>query len=116
MRRAAFLNGRFGAPAPGAAVRWSHRGAWPRPTRSTPPSSPISPRRSGPPDDLTRRLRELLARRRQLVVMINAEKQRLAKAEDKIAQRSCKAVLKSLIAERERIDRAIDKVIGTSPL
>jgi transposase len=37
------------------------------------------------PDDLTVRLRELLARRRQLVAMINAEKQRLAKAEDRIA-------------------------------
>lgn len=68
------------------------------------------------PDDLTRRLRELLARRRQLVVMINAEQQRLAKAEDKIARRSLKAVLKSLTAERERIDRALDKLVGTSPL
>ena len=34
------------------------------------------------PDALMLRLRELLARRRQLVVMINAEKQRLAKAAD----------------------------------
>ncbi len=37
-----------------------------------PPARPL-------PDDLSMRLAELMARRRQLVVMINAEKQRLAK-------------------------------------
>lgn len=68
------------------------------------------------PDDLSARLAELTARRRQLVVMINAEKQRLAKARDRIAQRSFKALLKSLEAERARIDRAIDKLIEASPL
>jgi transposase len=68
------------------------------------------------PDDLSVRLAEVMARRRQLVVMINAEKQRLAKAQDRIAQRSFKAVLKSLEAERARIDRAIDKLIEASPL
>jgi hypothetical protein len=68
------------------------------------------------PDDLAIRLAELMARRRQLVVMINAEKQRLAKAQDRIAQRSFKALLKSLEAERARIDRAIDKLIEASPL
>ena len=68
------------------------------------------------PDDLAVRLAELMARRRQLVVMINAEKQRLAKAQDGIAQRSFKALLKSLEAERARIDKAIDKLIEASPL
>ena len=68
------------------------------------------------PDALMLRLRELLARRRQLVVMINAEKQRLAKAADKLAQRSFKTILRSLEAERARIDRAIDKLIEDSPL
>ena len=47
--------------------------------------------------------------------MINAEKQRLAKARDRIAQRSFKALLKSLEAERARIDKAIDKLIEASP-
>ena len=56
-----------------------------------------------------------MARRRQLVVMINAEKQRLAKAQDRIAQRSFKALLEILEAERERIDQAIDKLIEASP-
>jgi transposase len=74
-----------------------------------PPARPL-------PDDLSVRLAELMARRRQLVVMINAEKQRLAKAQDPIAQRSFKALLKSLETERVRIDKAIDKLIEASPL
>ena len=68
------------------------------------------------PDPMMGQLQELLARRRQLVVMINAEKQRLAKAESRVTQRSHKAMLKSLDAERGRIDRAIDKLIQQSPL
>src|SRR5439155_860194 len=40
------------------------------------------------PDPMITQLQELLARRRQLVVMINAEKQRFAKAESRITQRS----------------------------
>ncbi|MGA8381104.1 MAG: IS110 family transposase [Stellaceae bacterium] len=68
------------------------------------------------PDELASRLQELMARRRQLVVMINAEKQRLAKAHDPVAQRSFRALLKSLEAERARIDKAIDKLIEASPV
>ena len=68
------------------------------------------------PDDLSIRLAELMARRRQLVVMINAEKQRLARAHDRIAQSSFRAVLKRLEAERVRIDKAIDKLIEASPV
>ncbi len=68
------------------------------------------------PDALSLRLRELLARRRQLVIMINAEKQRLGKAADKLAQRSFKTILRSLEAERARIDRALDKLIADSPV
>jgi transposase len=68
------------------------------------------------PDQTLTQLQELLARRRQLVIMINAEKQRFAKAESKITQHSCKAMLKSLEGERARIDRAIDKLVQGSPL
>jgi transposase len=68
------------------------------------------------PDALMLRLRELLARRRHLVVMINAEKLRLGKAADKLAQRSFKTILRSPEAERARIDRAIDKLIEEIPL
>jgi transposase len=74
-----------------------------------PPARPL-------PDDLSTRLAELMARRRQLVVMINAEKQRLARAHDRIAQSSFRAVLKRLEAERARIDKAIDKLIKASPV
>ena len=68
------------------------------------------------PDQTLIELHELLARRRQLVIMINAEKQRFAKAANRITQRSCKALLKSLEAERERVDRAIGKLVQQSPL
>ena len=74
-----------------------------------PPARPL-------PDDLSLRLAELMARRRPLVVMINAEKQRLGKARDRIEQSSFKAVLKRLEAERARIDKAIDKLIEASPV
>jgi len=68
------------------------------------------------PNDLTLRLRELLARRHQLVVMGQAEGQRLDKVEQRIAQRSCRTVLRALEAERKRIEAAIDKLVQSSPL
>jgi transposase len=68
------------------------------------------------PETTLTQLHELLARRRQLVIMINAERQRLTKAATKITQRSCAAMLRSLEAERERIDRAIDKLVKASPI
>jgi transposase len=68
------------------------------------------------PDDLSAPLTESVARQRQLVVMINAEKQRLTKVRNRIAQSSFKAVLKRLQAERARLDKAIDKLIEASPL
>jgi transposase len=74
-----------------------------------PPARPM-------PDPMMLQLQELLARRRQLVVMVNAEKQRLSKAESAVTQRSHKAMLKSLEGERQRIDRAIGKLIEHSPL
>jgi transposase len=68
------------------------------------------------PDAMMLQLQELLTRRRQLVVMINAEKQRFAKAASTVTQRSHKAMLKSLENEQGRIERAIDKLIQQSPL
>ena len=68
------------------------------------------------PDAMMTQLQELLARRHQLVVMITAEKQRGAKAESKITQRSHSTMLRSLESERARIDRAIDKLVQQSPL
>ena len=74
-----------------------------------PPARPL-------PDASIAQLQELLGRRRQLVVMVNAERQRLARAESAVMQRSHKAMLRSLEAERERIDRAIDKLVTASPI
>jgi transposase len=68
------------------------------------------------PDASIAQLQELLGRRRQLVVMVNAERQRLARAESAVTQRSHKAMLRSLEGERERIDRAIDKLVKASPM
>jgi transposase len=68
------------------------------------------------PDAMMVQLQELLARRRQLVVMINAEKQRFAKAASQVTQRSHRGLLRRLESEQGRIDRAIDKLIQQSPL
>jgi transposase len=68
------------------------------------------------PEPMMAQLQELLARRRQLVVMINAEKQRFAKAASRITQRSHQAMRRSLEGELGRIDRAIDKLVQQNPL
>ena len=56
-------------------------------------------------NDALDRLQKLLARRRQLVVMRNAEKQRLGKATDPITRRSLKAVITSLDKQLGVIDK-----------
>jgi transposase len=68
------------------------------------------------PDAMMTLLQELLARRRQLVAMITAETQRLARAASKVTQRSHRAILRSLEREQSRIDDAIDKLVQESPL
>jgi transposase len=61
------------------------------------------------------RLQTLLARRRQLAVMRNAEKQRLGKADDPIARRSLKTMLTSLDRQLAVIDKAIGRLIEADP-
>jgi transposase len=68
------------------------------------------------PDEQTIRLRALLARRHQLVVMAGAEQQRHDRAETALARRSCAAMLRSLRVEIARIEHAIDKLITASPI
>jgi transposase len=60
-------------------------------------------------------LQTLLARRRQLVVMKNAEKQRLGKADDPVTRRSFKAMLTSLDKQLLVIDKAIGRLIEADP-
>jgi transposase len=66
-------------------------------------------------DGTTQQLQTLLARRRQLVVMKNAEKQRLGKAGDPLTRRSFKAVITSLDKQLQVIDKAIGRLIDADP-
>jgi transposase len=61
-------------------------------------------------------LRTLLARRSQLVEMAKAEKQRAARAENTLTRRSCEKILRQLVAEKARVERAIGKLIDASPV
>jgi transposase len=76
----------------------------------------IRPAARAVPDELVIEMAELLARRRQLVIMINAEKQRHVKAKHKLSKRSVKTVLKVLEGELKRLDHDLDTTIGSSPL
>ena len=67
-------------------------------------------------DGTTQQLQTLLARRRQLVVMKNAEKQRLGKAGDPLTRRSFKAMITSLDKQLLVIDKAISRLIEADPL
>lgn len=66
-------------------------------------------------DGTTQQLQTLLARRRQLVVMKNAEKQRLGKAAEPVTRRSFKAVITSLDKQLLVIDKAIGRLIEADP-
>ncbi len=66
-------------------------------------------------DGTTEQLQTLLARRRQLVVMKNAEKQRLGKADDPLTRRSFKAMITSLDKQLQVIDKAIGRLIEADP-
>jgi transposase len=67
-------------------------------------------------DGTTQQLQTLLARRRQLVVMKNAEKQRLGKAGDPLTRRSFKAMITSLDKQLLVTDKAISRLIEADPL
>jgi transposase len=87
-----------------------------RPSRSTLPSSPTSPARRGPrsdlPDEATRQLTNLVARRRQIVEMMAAEGQRGRRVDHRRVARSIARVRKTLEAELAELG---DQVRG-SPL
>lgn len=68
------------------------------------------------PDAQARHLGALVARRRQLVGMATAERNRLQQAADKRIRRSVQRLLRSIEAELEGVDRDIDGAIKTSPL
>jgi transposase len=68
------------------------------------------------PDAQAQHLAALVARRRQLVGMATAERNRLQQATDKRIRRSIQRLLRSIEAELEGVDRDIDGAIKDSPL
>lgn len=69
------------------------------------------------PDAQTIALADLLTRRRQIVQMITAEKNRAARLEkNKALQKSLARVIKALEEELARLDGDIDKAVEDSPL
>jgi len=66
------------------------------------------------PDEETQALSDLVARRRQIVVMISAENQRLARAAARMAK-SIRRLLKALETELAAINADIDQTIRRTP-
>lgn len=76
----------------------------------------IQPQAKTLPDKDQAALRELLARRRQLVADKVAEQNRLGSMRSKEAQKSIKAHIQWLTKQIERIDQQLDDTIKKSPL
>ena len=68
------------------------------------------------PDENSRQLQELLARRRQLVQMHTAENNRLQQARGRLVRQSIQSVLKLLQKQLEHIDEDLDQAIRHSPV
>jgi transposase len=67
------------------------------------------------PDDLTSALRALIVRRRQLIEMLTAEKNRLSRAPRHV-QKRIEAHIRWLQAELERVEADLDHTIRHSPI
>jgi transposase len=76
-------------------------------------ASAVSPEPSVLPDEEARALQAILARRRQLLGMLVAEKNRLGMAPEPVAKR-IRAHLRWLEKELQRTDRDLDEAIGQS--
>ena len=76
----------------------------------------MKPEPQPPADAQLMELRALLSRRTQLIEMATAEKQRVAKAVNKLARRSCEKISRQLEAEILSIEKAIGKLIDASPV
>jgi transposase len=68
-----------------------------------------------PADAQSRLLADLVARRRQIVDMINAEKARLSRALNREVKKSLKRLIAALERELESLDGDLDKQIRASP-
>lgn len=67
------------------------------------------------PDEMTSALRALIARRRQLIEMLTAEKNRLSRAPRQVHKR-IEAHIRWLQAELERVEEDLDHTIRQSPI
>ncbi len=67
------------------------------------------------PDEATQRLSDLLARRRQIIIMMVAERQRLARKPDGRLRRSIERLLAALQRELSEIDTGIDEEVRACP-
>lgn len=68
------------------------------------------------PDEMTRLLADLVARRRQIVEMLQAERQREKRATVKRLRKSIERLIKALEKELAELDRDIDDTLRASPL
>jgi len=76
----------------------------------------VQPEQRPIPDEKTAELQEKLARRRQLVQLQTAEKNRLGQAHGKPVRRSIEAVLRVLERQIEQLNDDIDQTIQSSPV
>ncbi len=75
----------------------------------------VEPEPRAIPDEEARRFAEILARRRQVVGMLTAEKNRLGSASTKPVKKRLEAHVRWLEKELIRTDRDLDETIGASP-
>lgn len=67
------------------------------------------------PDEATTRLADLIARRRQIIAMMVAERQRLKRFAERRLQRSITRLLEALQRELSEVDAEIDSDVRSSP-
>lgn len=75
----------------------------------------IKPLRRPIPDEQAQALRARIARRRQIVHMITAEKNRLRQAHDARITRSVQTIIDALKAQLDEMDRDLDRLIKDCP-
>ena len=76
----------------------------------------VRPEPRGVPDEISRKLQALVARRRQVSTMHVAEANRLEHADEPDIRRLVKAMLKALEKQLQRIDELLDQAIRSCPV
>lgn len=76
----------------------------------------VRPRVDGLPDQQAQLLGDLITRRRQILQMLVAERQRLSRTKEARLVKSLNRVIKALVKELGEIDGGIDHLVRSSPL